>query len=229
MKLRSIVLFMIISIIFSFIFSASILAENPENESDNLLRFQDQGEEVAELQKFLRDENYYFGEIDGIYGHETLYAVFAFQKIHDLQVDGIVGSETRRAMRKPKEVSPKHGKGDIEINLSEQLLFFIKKGEVILISHISHGPTTPTGVFTIGTVERTIRSTTSNVPWTATLVFPVQIIGNYLMHSVKEEEMPGMGVPLHPASRGCVRPPFSISKFIAHSVQQGREKVHLFR
>ncbi|HHY83574.1 MAG TPA: hypothetical protein GX505_13000 [Clostridiales bacterium] len=62
------------------------------------LRKGDQGSDVAELQRRLKELKYYTGSIDGKFGSQTLSAVKAFQKDHGLEVDGVVGSKTRAAL-----------------------------------------------------------------------------------------------------------------------------------
>ncbi len=51
--------------------------------------------EVAVLQKFLNKYNFSAGVADGIFGVKTQKSVKAFQKTKNIQVDGIVGPQTR--------------------------------------------------------------------------------------------------------------------------------------
>jgi len=62
------------------------------------------GADVLALQTKLEALGYAPGPLDGIYGVATESAVRAFQRDHDLQIDGIVGPRTRAALgalRKP--------------------------------------------------------------------------------------------------------------------------------
>ena len=52
------------------------------------------GQEVKQIQTFLKQKGYYFGNIDGIFGTATRTAVRNFQKANGLTVDGIVGKKT---------------------------------------------------------------------------------------------------------------------------------------
>ncbi|WIF94215.1 spore cortex-lytic enzyme [Caminicella sporogenes] len=56
------------------------------------------GEDVKEVQRKLKYWGYYYGEVDGIYGPQTFNAVKKFQRKNKLKVDGIVGSQTKKAM-----------------------------------------------------------------------------------------------------------------------------------
>jgi Putative peptidoglycan binding domain/CHAP domain len=68
-----------------------------------------QGREVANLQERLTALGYAPGPIDGAYGPTTATAVRAFQRDNQLEMDGVVGPETRKALRsarKPKSQQP---------------------------------------------------------------------------------------------------------------------------
>ena len=55
-------------------------------------------EEVKNIQQVLKEQGYYNGKIDGIFGTATKNAVISFQKNNGLAADGIVGEKTLRAM-----------------------------------------------------------------------------------------------------------------------------------
>lgn len=59
-----------------------------------LLKQGSRGDAVRELQQFLKDQGYYKGSVDGIFGPQTEAAVRAFQQAHGLTVDAIVGPQT---------------------------------------------------------------------------------------------------------------------------------------
>ena len=59
------------------------------------LRLRDKGENVVSLQTGLTATGHYTGKIDGIFGNGTLKAVKAFQKEHQLTVDGLAGKATQ--------------------------------------------------------------------------------------------------------------------------------------
>ena len=54
--------------------------------------------QVAGVQIALRQRGLYEGSVDGVQGPKTLRAIRAFQRRHDLAVDGLVGPRTRAAL-----------------------------------------------------------------------------------------------------------------------------------
>ncbi len=65
------------------------------------------GEQVSKLQMGLQKLNFYFGNIDGIFGSRTKAAVIEFQKAHGLVADGIVGSQTWTTLEAQLNQKPK--------------------------------------------------------------------------------------------------------------------------
>ena len=65
-----------------------------------------QGPEVTELQKRLTALGYAPGPIDGAYGAATAAAIRAFQRDNKLEVDGVAGPATRKALRGTKTPKP---------------------------------------------------------------------------------------------------------------------------
>ena len=63
-----------------------------------LSKYGSRGSEVTQIQTKLKRWGYYNGNIDGIYGSETLAAVKYFQRKNGLTVDGIAGKKTLEAM-----------------------------------------------------------------------------------------------------------------------------------
>ena len=64
----------------------------------SLSKFGSRSEEVKQIQQKLKNWGYYNGQIDGIFGSETKKAVIAFQKKNGLTADGIAGKNTVAAM-----------------------------------------------------------------------------------------------------------------------------------
>lgn len=78
----------------------SSVTPTPAPQSD-LLRFGSEGDDVKELQENLIKLGYDLGKsgADGDFGTKTLVAVKDFQEKHNLTVDGIVGSATKKAIK----------------------------------------------------------------------------------------------------------------------------------
>ena len=67
-------------------------------EVEALSKYGSRGSEVTQIQTKLKRWGYYNGNIDGIYGSQTVAAVKSFQKKNGLTVDGIAGTKTLQAM-----------------------------------------------------------------------------------------------------------------------------------
>ena len=77
---------------------ALILIFSTDNEVEALSKYGSRGDEVTQIQTKLKRWGYYNGNIDGIYGSQTLEAVKYFQRKNGLTVDGIAGPATLKAM-----------------------------------------------------------------------------------------------------------------------------------
>ena len=62
-------------------------------------------QEVKDIQTVLKQQGYYTGKVDGIYGTATKNAVIKFQKNNGLTPDGIAGAKTLKALG----ISNSHG------------------------------------------------------------------------------------------------------------------------
>lgn len=71
---------------------------NKGNEVEVLSKYGSRGSEVTQIQTKLKRWGYYKGNIDGIYGSQTVEAVKYFQRKNNLAVDGIAGKNTLEAM-----------------------------------------------------------------------------------------------------------------------------------
>lgn len=65
---------------------------------ETLSKYGSRGSEVTQIQTKLKRWGYYNGNIDGIYGTQTLNAVKYFQRKNGLTADGIAGPATLKAM-----------------------------------------------------------------------------------------------------------------------------------
>ena len=89
-------------IIFTVTFFACIIATffiiSKNNKVEALSKYGSRGSEVTQIQTKLKRWGYYKGNIDGIYGTQTLEAVKYFQRKNGLTADGIAGTKTLQAM-----------------------------------------------------------------------------------------------------------------------------------
>lgn len=76
----------------------NIYLREDSNSSYALSKYGSRGEEVKKIQTKLKQWGYYSGNIDGIYGTGTFNAVKSFQKKNGLDVDGIAGEKTLKAL-----------------------------------------------------------------------------------------------------------------------------------
>jgi N-acetylmuramoyl-L-alanine amidase len=70
-----------------------------KSDDNGDLKLGSSGDKVKELQKWLTDYGYYSGDVDGEFGADTEKAVELFQEEAGLIVDGVVGDDTRKAMK----------------------------------------------------------------------------------------------------------------------------------
>ena len=68
------------------------------HEGYRTLKEGDEGKDVSNLQRALKNRGYYSGSIDGKYGSGTVAAVMAFQQRNGLTVDGKAGPTTQRVL-----------------------------------------------------------------------------------------------------------------------------------
>ena len=68
------------------------------NELLALSKYGSRGEELRTIQTKLKRWGYYKGNVDGIYGSQTMEAVKYFQRKNGLTVDGIAGTKTLQTM-----------------------------------------------------------------------------------------------------------------------------------
>ena len=93
-KIISIIALIILTIGMMF----SIYKIEKENSIEVLSKYGSRGAEVKKIQEKLKRWGYYKGNIDSIYGSQTVSAVKYFQRKNGLTVDGIAGKNTLRAM-----------------------------------------------------------------------------------------------------------------------------------
>jgi hypothetical protein len=205
------------------------------------LRYGMTGSDVTALQQRLAALKYYPGAANGQFGTYTLEAVWAFQEVQGLSVDGIVGPKTGAALVHPRAYVARYPNGGatrVEVNLTTRVLLVYHSNAVVLVSHISSGggyyycsrngcayAVTPTGHF------HTTRYLPGwiNVPL-GTMYNSVFFIGtSYAIHGETTTGSAGGGVPLNPVSHGCVRIPYDIAGFFHTLVPTPGTSVYIYR
>lgn len=174
------------------------------------------GSDVRALQRRLAALKYYPGPVNGVFGSDTLEAVWALQEVNRLSVTGVVARATKQALVNPrtyKAHDPRQDGTRVEINLGMRVLVFYKNRQIALISHISSGghyyycgigcyAETPTGEFRAlyfvpgwdeGPLGAMYNPTFFNYD-------------GYAIHGEYNDE-----VPLNNVSHGCVRIPMDIA------------------
>ena len=69
-----------------------------DGNASALSKMGSRGDEVVQIQQKLKDMGYYQGNVDGMYGYQTMNAVKDFQNDNSLSVDGIAGTQTLTAL-----------------------------------------------------------------------------------------------------------------------------------
>lgn len=89
-----------IILVISLITTGVIIYKNKQQNItvETLSKYGSRGSEVTQIQTKLKRWGYYSGNIDGIYGTQTVKAVKYFQRKNGLTADGIAGPATLKAM-----------------------------------------------------------------------------------------------------------------------------------
>ncbi len=114
------------------------------------------GSEVKSIQTRLNELGYYNGQIDGIFGTKTKTAVTKFQKDYGLTADGIVGTNTLKALKINSQSTPSQFTQS-EISLLARIISAESRGEpyegqvavgAVILNRIDHPsfPNTLAGV-----------------------------------------------------------------------------------
>ncbi|MFB4163442.1 spore cortex-lytic enzyme [Alteribacillus sp. JSM 102045] len=83
-----------------FIFSYTFPITTAEAFTDQVIQKGATGDDVVELQARLQYNGFYNGDIDGVYGWGTFWAVKNFQEEFGLETDGLVGKEMKSMLEK---------------------------------------------------------------------------------------------------------------------------------
>ena len=108
----------------------NIFFREDSNSSYALSKYGSRGDEVKLIQTKLKRWGYYNGNIDGIFGSQTLAAVRWFQSKNGLSVDGIAGPKTLAAMGIfSSSSSSSSNSSSSDLNLLARLVYGEARGE----------------------------------------------------------------------------------------------------
>ena len=128
LKNKKIIIGSIILVLIAII-ACMLLFENSSVEA--LSKYGSRGNEVTQIQTKLKRWGYYNGNVDGIYGTQTLNAVKYFQRKNGLTVDGIAGPATLKAMGiyNTSSSSSSSSSNSSNVNLLARLIYGEARGE----------------------------------------------------------------------------------------------------
>ena len=158
------------------------------------LRVGSAGPSVLALNEALARLRIALGSVDSSFGLDTRDAVVAFQKLHGLPRTGLVDARFWRLLSTASAPRPRYPGDHLEVSKPLQVLFVVRGGRVILVSHVSTGATgnTPVGRWHVY----------SKVPgWLPDGMFDSSFfLRGFAIHGYPT-------VPFYPGSHGCVRVP----------------------
>jgi len=158
------------------------------------LRVGSTGPSVLALNEALHRLHIAVGAVDSSFGLDTRDAAVAFQKLHGLPRTGSVDARFWRVLSTASAPRAHYPGDHIEVSKPLQVLFVVRGGRVILVSHVSTGATgnTPVGRWHVY----------SKVPgWLPDGMFDSSFfLRGFAIHGYPT-------VPFYPGSHGCVRVP----------------------
>jgi len=123
------IVLLVISVISFIVYNVYVRSDI--NSAEALSKYGSRGDEVRQIQTKLKRWGYYYGNIDGIYGSQTLSAVKWFQSKNGLTVDGIAGPKTLAAMGIMSSSNSSSGgsASNADLNLLARLVYAEARGE----------------------------------------------------------------------------------------------------
>ena len=212
-----------------------------------------QGDDVLRVQQRLKDLRFDPGPVDGVFGQNTVQAMWAFEKlvlgVPREKATGVVNQSTWATMQQNLVIKPRRiadTATHVEVYLPEQVLIVFTNQEPVLISHISSG----TGEMWCEEVKidpgeegnDTTEQITKGICGEA--VTPPGVFYFYNRRTGMRETKLGslynpvyfnqniaihgaILVPLKPESHGCVRIPMSVARYFPALVKYG-DRIYVF-
>jgi hypothetical protein len=191
------------------------------------LYYGDTGAAVKSVQRRLNQLHYYAGPVNGVFGQDLEWAVWAFKRVNGLPMNQMNSALTgpnstitwafRKALvhpKAPKVLVPGGGAERVEINLRLQVLVLYKNNKVHLILDVSSGggyyfcnPKPPKGDGSCGTAvteDGNYHAAWFQAGWDQV---PLGYMYNPVMFNLQAGQAMHGGDPVfwYPASHGCVR------------------------
>ena len=207
--------------------AAARASANPAAIPPGYLGLGSHGPKVLALQQRLTALHYYLGKPDGKFGWNTMEAVWAFKEVQSARRTpknpDIVGPAMQAQLKHPKlpkALYPHGWRWRVEVNKNTEVLVVYKDHEITLISHVSTaawsrpdgtGYVTPDGKYR---AQLYLKGCVPDATYGGCLYNPVFFIGtSYAIHGMPNPTSTFSydGVPLNPASHGCVRVPMDVS------------------
>lgn len=211
------------------------------------------GDDVMRVQQRLKELRFDPGPIDGVYGQNTVQAVWAFEKlvmaVPRKRATGVVTPSTWAIMQSDFRVMPRRTadtKTHVEIYLPEQVLIVFTDGAPVLITHISSGSNEvwcqevtidpgQEGNHTNEQIKKGICGEAITPPGIFYFYNRKQGMVESKLGSLYNPVYFNYGiavhgailVPLEPISHGCVRMPMSVARYFPALVAYG-DRVYVF-
>ena len=127
---RNLITLGVLIVCISLFLAYNIFFREDTNSSYALSKYGSRSDEVRLIQTKLKRWGYYNGEVDGIFGSQTLAAVKWFQSKNGLAVDGIAGPKTLAAMGIfPSSSGTTSNNASSDLNLLARLVYAEARGE----------------------------------------------------------------------------------------------------
>ena len=165
------------------------------------------GPAVVTLERRLRELHYVLRDTRGVFDDDDQGAVLAFQKVNGLDRTGVVTPDVWFRLAQAGVPRARFAGDHVEVDKTRQVLFLVRGGEVVLVTHVSTGATgnTPLGLWHVyGKVAG----------WSWVLWYPSYFLRGFAIHGYPV-------VPPYPASHGCVRIPMWLAPRIYEQIPVG--------